>query len=203
MTPRPPDVAAILLAAGESTRMGEMKALLPWKSGESLLASQVKALAETAYRPIIVVLGHLAQRLREELARAPQTVIVENPRYHEGRSTSIIAGVQALPRSVGAVLIASVDQPRSLSLLASLRESWLAQRPLLAIPSLNGRAGHPPLFDAALIPELLAVTEGTEGLREIVSRHRKERLLVPVNDPLALANLNTRNDYEAALRTSP
>ncbi len=202
MTASSPTVAAVLLAAGESTRMGEMKALLPWTSGQSLLAHQAHALAEAGYAPIVVVLGHLGERLREELRSAPQAIVVENLRYREGRATSIVAGLRALPPGVGAVLIVSVDQPRSGALLSALRGAWLTERPLLAAPSFEGRAGHPPLFSAALLPELLGVTEEREGLREVVARHRERRLLVPVDDSLALTNLNTRDDYEAALKVA-
>ncbi len=202
MTTHRPQVAAVLLAAGESTRMQEMKALLPWTSGQSLLAHQAHALVGAGYYPVVVVLGHLADRLREEIKGASGVVVVENPRYREGRTTSIVAGLRALPPGVYGVLIVSVDQPRSDALLASLRGAWLAERPLLAVPSLDGRAGHPPLFDAALLPELLAITEEGEGLREVVSRHREERLFVPTRDPLTLTNLNTRDDYDAALKTS-
>ena len=182
--------------------MHEMKALLPWTSGRSLLAHQARALTEAGYDPLVVVLGHLADRMREELRGAPQAIIAENPRYREGRTTSIVAGLRALPLDVGAVLIVSVDQPRSHALLTSLRGAWLAKRPSIAAPSLDGRAGHPPLFTAGLMPELLAVSEEFEGLREVVARHREERLLVPTNDPLTLTNLNTREDYEAALKAA-
>ena len=202
MTTHRPQVAAVLLAAGESTRMQEMKALLPWTSGRSLLAHQARALVGAGYYPVIVVLGHLADRLREEVADARHTFVVENPRYREGRTTSIVAGLRALPPGADGVLIVSVDQPRSDALLASLRGAWLAEQPLLAVPSLDGRAGHPPLFAASLLPDLFAVTEEGEGLREVVSRYRQERLLVPTRDPLTLTNLNTRADYEAALKAS-
>ena len=200
MTGNGPRVAAVLLAAGESTRMHEMKALLPWLGGRSLLAHQAHALAEAGYEPIVVVLGHLAERLRQVLTGPEPMQIVENPRYREGRTTSITAGLRALPDDIAAVLIVSVDQPRSGALLARLREAWLAQRPPIAVPSLDGNAGHPPLFDTALLPELRAITEEGQGLREVVSRHRAERVLVPVDDPLTLTNLNTREQYEAALR---
>ena len=200
MTGNGPRVAAVLLAAGESTRMHEMKALLPWLGGRSLLAHQAHVLAEAGYEPIVVVLGHLAERLRQVLTGPEPMQIVENPRYREGRTTSITAGLRALPDDVAAVLIVSVDQPRSGALLARLREAWLAARPAIAVPSLDGNAGHPPLFDTALLPELRAITEEGQGLREVVSRHRAERVLVPVDDPLTLTNLNTREQYEAALR---
>ncbi|MEX2599475.1 MAG: hypothetical protein WD533_07455, partial [Dehalococcoidia bacterium] len=64
---------------------------------------------------------------------------------------------------------------------------------------LDGRGGHPPLFAGTLIPELLQVREETEGLRSVVQAHEGERLFVPVDDPLTLTNLNTPDDYQAAL----
>ena len=200
MTTNEPRVAAVLLAAGESSRMHEMKALLPWVNGKPLLTHQAHALAEAGYDPIVAVLGHLAGRLRLALTGPGPVQIVENPRYREGRATSITAGLRALPDDVAGVLIVSVDQPRSGELLSRLREAWLASRRAIVVPSLDGAAGHPPLFDASLLPELRAVTEERQGLREVVSRHRAERLLVPVDDPLTLTNLNTREQYETALR---
>ena len=192
-----PHVAAVLLAAGESTRMNEMKALLPWTSGKSLIAHQAQALGAADYSPVVVVLGHLADRLRQEIEGQP-VIIVENPRYRRGRTTSVVAGIGALPSSVDALLIVSVDQPRSVELLRTLREWWSAARSPIAVPSLDGRPGHPPLFSASLLPELCAISEARQGLREVVSRHRNERLLVPVEDPLTLVNLNTREEYDAA-----
>ena len=191
--------AAVLLAAGESTRMHQPKALLPWQRGLSLLAWQVQTLADAGYEPIVVLLGHEADRLRAELPQAPAVTTVVNDRYQEGRATSVVAGVEALPEGIDAVLVISVDQPRSVALLKTLREAWTAARPPVAVPAYAGKAGHPPLFSAALLPELRNVTEAKQGLREVVARHRAARLLVSVDDPLALTNLNTPEDYEAAL----
>ena len=90
-----------------------------------------------------------------------------NERYQDGRSTSIVAGLRPLPLPrTEAVLVASVDQPRSVELLLALREAWERKRPPIAVPSLNHRVGHPPLFSAALLPELLGVTEEQEDTEE-------------------------------------
>ena len=195
-----PRVAAVLLAAGESARMHEMKALLPWVSGRPLLAYQAQTLRDAGFNPIVTVLGHLADRLRQEVASMAHVEVVENPRYPGGtldlhRDRVAHAAVR---RRGGAH---HIGRPAALRWIAdvSLREAWLIARPAVAVPSLDGHAGHPPLFDAALLPELLSVTEERQGLREVVSRHRDERLLVPVDDPLTLTNLNTRAEYEAAL----
>ena len=192
-------VAAVLLAAGESTRMGQPKALLPWV-GRSLLAHHVYALADAAYGPIIVVLGHDAERLRPEVPALASVSVTVNPRYKEGRATSVVRGLQEVPAEATGVLVISVDQPRPATLLRRLREAFEEAHPVMAVPAYRGSAGHPPLFSAFLVPELLAVTEERQGLREVVTRHRHERLLVESDTPLALTNLNTQADYEEALR---
>ena len=195
-----PRVAAVLLAAGESTRMGEPKALLPWR-GQPLIAYQVSALHEAGYAPLVVVLGHDAERVADAIpAHIPLEAAV-NPRYAQGRTTSIVVGVlHLLEEAVDGLLIASVDQPRSIAMLRTLREAFEREQPQIAVPSLDGRPGHPPLFSGGLLPELLQVTEGTEGLRQVMRNFHEGRLLVPVDDPLTLTNLNTREEYEAALR---
>ena len=193
-------VAAVLLAAGESTRMGEPKALLPWVDGEPLVSYQVHALHEAGYAPIVVVLGHDPYAVDNALPDDVDVTAIVNDRFQMGRTTSIMAGVLhlAAPDTDG-VLIISVDQPRSVEMLRTLREAWESEQPSIAIPSLDGKGGHPPLFDAGLIPEILQVNEKEEGLRQVMRNFADRRLFVPVNDPLTLTNLNTREDYDAAL----
>ncbi len=195
-----PRVAAVLLAAGRSTRMGEPKALLPWM-GQPLIAHHVTALHEAGYGPLVVVLGHDAERIAGAVPHHVAVDAVVNPAYERGRTTSIVAGVARLrDADVDGVLVASVDQPRSAGMLRTLREAFERERPQIAVPSLGGRAGHPPLFSGSLLPELLRVSEETEGLRQVMRDFHDGRLLVPVDDPLTLTNLNTHEEYEAALK---
>ena len=105
-----PETAALLLAAGESRRMGQLKALLPWK-GSTLLAHQISALSGAGIGRIVVVLGHRFEELKSELARLPEVKDspepadpkgrvevswVVNPDYPQGKTTSIKAGLKAL-----------------------------------------------------------------------------------------------------------
>ena len=195
-----PNVAAVLLAAGESTRMQQPKALLPWLRDEPLISYQVHALDNAGYGPIIVVLGHNPYQVNDALPDDVYSTAIVNDRYKMGRSTSIVTGVLrvATPDTDG-LLIISVDQPRSVTMLRTLREAWEQNQPYVAIPSLEGKSGHPPLFSGGLIPELLQVTEEEEGLRQVMRNFADERLFVTVDDPLTLTNLNTPEDYEAAL----
>ena len=200
-------VAVVVLAAGESSRMGEPKALLAWPPSPwphaTLLSHAVLSALEAGYAPVIIVLGHDAETLRPCVPPGESVRVVVNERYAEGRATSIACGIAALAGdSIDGVLISSVDQPRSAELLRTLREAWEAARPRppLAAPTYGGKTGHPPLFDAALLPELLRVSEERQGLREVTARHYAERLAVPSEDALATLNVNTPEDYERALR---
>jgi molybdenum cofactor cytidylyltransferase len=198
-----PTVAAVLLAAGESSRMGENKALLPWTDGEPLIAYQTRVLREAGYDPIVVVLGHDPYAVNDAIPEDIDLIAVVNDRYQQGRTSSIVTGVLEIATpETDAFAILSVDQPRSAGMLRTLREAWERERPYIAIPTLDGRGGHPPLFDGGLITEVLQVTEEEEGLRQVMRNFADGRLFVPVDDPLTCTNLNTREDYEAALRVA-
>ena len=181
--------------------MEDLKALLPWEGGRSLLACGVSNLLDAGYDPVVVVVGHEAERLTQELPSDPRVTAVFNPRYAMGRTTSIVVGVlEMMSAGVSGFVLASVDQPRAAAMLRTLREAFEHDRAEIVVPALDGKPGHPPLFHAGLIPELLQVTEEPEGLRQVMRNFADERVFVPVDDPLTLVNLNTKADYEAALR---
>ena len=193
-------VAAILLAAGESTRMVEPKQLLEWK-GVPLIQYQVKQLCDTPAQEIVVVLGHKAEEflpLVEHLGGPPRVRSVVNPDYAVGKTTSIKAGLSGLQWGPMAVMLLAVDQPRPGWLLRRLLEEHLQKRNIISVPSYRGKHGHPPVFDGSLIPELMAISEERQGIREVIERHREELRDVPVEAPIALSNLNTLEDYRRA-----
>ena len=189
--------AAILLAAGASSRMGSPKALLDW-GGRPLVAAQVAALAAAGCDPVIVVLGSQAGAVRRALPRGARWTI--NGAWREGRAGSIRAGARAAPRHAERVVVASVDQPCSASAVRALVEALGANREArIAVPRHGGRNGHPPVFDAALLPELRRASERGEGLREARRRWRERTIFVEVEDAGVLLNLNTAEDYRRAL----
>ena len=163
--------------------MGQPKALLPWR-GTTLLRYCLGELPSP-----IVVLGHRA----DELAPLAGERYVVNERYHEGRATSIAAGVAALPPGTEAVLIASVDQPRP---RAAIEAIVAAHRGGITRPVHRGEHGHPPLFDRSLFPELRAVAEESEGMKSLLRRHAVHD--VEIDDPIVLVNLNTPEEYARA-----
>ncbi|MDE3076544.1 MAG: nucleotidyltransferase family protein [Chloroflexota bacterium] len=191
-------IAGLLLAAGESSRMGRLKALLPWR-GKTLLETQVEALLAAGAGPIVVVLGHRADELRSVVPARADVRVTLNERYQQGRATSVVAGAHAAPPEAAAIVVASVDQPLDEDVLRRMIAAHDRTGAAVVIPSFEGRQGHPPLFDGRLLPELLQVTEAQGGLREIVTRHADEIEYLPVSTAIVRVNLNSPEDYAAAL----
>jgi molybdenum cofactor cytidylyltransferase len=202
------DVVALLLAAGESERMGAPKALLDWH-GQPLLSYQLQQIQKSRLNECVVVLGKDAARL-ERLVNSPmrpgwKARSVYNPRYRDGKCASIEAGLAALPAPPDGILIASVDQPLSArllnALLLSAEAEWdrceAAGRRTIIVPAFHGRAGHPVLFSANLFGELLGICEETLGLKAVVRRKPGRVLLLPWDDAGVLLNLNTPVDLGA------
>ncbi|MXX31480.1 MAG: nucleotidyltransferase family protein [Chloroflexi bacterium] len=198
-TKRNPMIAAILLAAGESARMGRPKQLLDW-GGTPLVTAQVETLLAAGCRPVVVVLGAHEQRVRSAIPVRADVQIATNRQWSTGRASSIRAGARAVPSSVDAVLVSAVDQPTRPEVVTRLSEA-LQSNPTarIAVPRHDGRNGHPPLFDASLLPELQSVAERHEGLREVRRRHAEHTMFVNVDDPIVTLNLNTPEAYQNAL----
>jgi molybdenum cofactor cytidylyltransferase len=193
-------LTAVLLAAGESTRMGQLKALLTW-DGTPLLRYQAMALLAAPVERLVVVLGYRAAELESLVPSGARVRIVHNPDYASGKVSSIVAGVDTAGVS-SHVLILGVDQPRPAGLIQRVARAHLAGRHAITVAAYQGRRGHPVLFAPTLRPQLLALDEATEGLRAVLRAHSADVHLVETEDALALVNLNTLEDYVAALRLS-
>ena len=193
-------VGALLLAAGESSRMGALKALLPWGC-KNLLIHQVTVLNQAALRPIIVVTGHRACELKSSLANYPQVHTVFNTRYREGKTTSIKAGLAALRKSNPvAILVLNVDQPRSINVIQLLVKEHQRNSSLITIPTYAGKSGHPVIFSSTLLEELSNISEETQGLKAVVLRNAKNTNYMAVDSREVLFDLNTDEDYLRALK---
>ncbi|HEY9898527.1 MAG TPA: nucleotidyltransferase family protein [Pantanalinema sp.] len=187
-------VAAVVTAAGFSSRMGSPKALLDWH-GKPLLQHQMDGLA--GFGEVIVVLGHEAERIRSELRLGANCRVVVNPSYPQGRASSLRAGFEALATAPQAVLVVGVDQPFSAESLDLLLAAMEPETPI-ALPVAAGRRGHPALFAGRLLDELRRVTEEGEGLRAVVRSHPVRE--VPVSGPFL--DLNRPQDYAEAIVAS-
>jgi molybdenum cofactor cytidylyltransferase len=189
-------VAAILLAAGESTRMGRLKQLLPW-DGVPLVAWQVSQLRKAGADEVVVVLGHAAGDVARALPAEGRAVV--NPDFKQGRATSLRHGAEALDDDTEAVLILSVDQPRPAWLSRRLIERWREDQSPVVSPRFSDGYGHPILLDGSLLAELRRVQDETLGLRAVIDRHLDAAVAIAIDSDAINVDLNTPDDYEAAL----
>ena len=176
--------------------MGRPKPLLPWR-GETLVESQIRALLEGGADEVVVVLGHRADEIAPRVKSAGARAVV-NPRYRDGRASSIKVGLSAISESAAHIVILGVDQPRTAAIVSRAVESHLTADALITSPRVGGRGGHPLIFSALLLPELRRISECQQGLREVFERHRAEINAVHVDDPMARLDLNTPQAYARA-----
>ena len=181
--------------------MGHPKALLDWQ-GVPLVQYQVRSLIASGVGQVIVVLGHKAESIRPLVEIEPGAEVVVNLRYKTGKSSSVRAGLKMLNSETEHVMIISVDQPRSPKLLSEVLEAHLQHSSAITYPVYQGRGGHPVLFSLGLLPELIGVSEAKMGLREVIERHSAEVNRVPVDDPEAILDLNTVEDYRKAVEST-
>ena len=193
------EVGAVLLAAGESTRMRQLKALLPWE-GATLLEHQVDALGQGGCTDIVVVLGHRHQELAPLLQGRPRARWVHNPDYRQGKTTSLKAGLRTFGELLpGFILVLNVDQPRGAATIRQVIDRHSGGDALMTVPCYQGKGGHPIAIASALFPELADITEETEGLKAVMRRHTADTRRVELDSPDLLLDLNTPEDYQRGL----
>ena len=189
------EVAAILLAAGRSERMGAFKPLLPF-GDKTVIENCIDYLRRGGVETIVVVLGHRAGDVRRQLANTPVRFVI-NPDPESEMSVSIACGVQDLPEGTRATLIALTDQPAiPPEVVATLIETWKATGAKLIVPEYEGRGGHPVLVDLGFRDELLTLDQ-KRGLRALFDAHREQVRRVPVESPYIARDIDTWDDYRA------
>jgi molybdenum cofactor cytidylyltransferase len=186
-------ISAILLAAGESNRMGQPKQLLPF--GQSTIVERtIDNLLNSAVSETIVVLGYRDEEIRKTIAGKPVKLVI-NPDYQQGMSTSIIAGLKQVDKRARAVLIALSDQPFVDSqIITSLVQAFIANKRGIIIPVYQGRRGNPVIFAIKYKGELLNL-KGDVGGREIIKLHPDDVLEVAVNCEGVLLDIDTMENY--------
>lgn len=197
-----PRIAAVILAAGRSSRMGGRNKLLAELDGRPLIARTVSAVLASRARPILVVTGHDAQALRAALAGvADQIAFVHNDAHEGGLGSSLRAGVAALDADVEAALIVLADMPRLRAaqidaVAAAFRSD--AERDICA-PFFAGRRGNPVLFPARCFPALRSLT-GDRGGRDLLRDQAERVVAVEVDGDGVLADVDTPEELAAAQR---
>jgi len=190
-------ISAILLAAGESKRMGEPKQLMPFSRG-TMVEQTVDNLLNSTVDEVIVVVGHRAEEVIKTIVTKPVKLAV-NPDYQQGMSTSIIAGLRLVDSRAQAVMLALGDQPLVDSqTINRLIDEFYNHNKGIAIPTYRGRRGHPVIF-AIKYREKLLELKGDIGGRQIIKDHPDDILEITVDSEGVITDIDTRNDYQSRL----
>ena len=193
-------ISAILLAAGESKRMGELKQLmLLGLGGKTILEHSIDNLLSSRVSEVIVVLGYEAEAVAEKIANRPVKIAI-NSAYREGMSTSIVRGLDLVDDRARAVMLALADQPFiDCQIINRLIDEFDTHNKGIVVPVYKGRSGHPIIFDMKYKDELLAL--GSQGqAREIKNGHPEDLLRVLFDSEKIIIDIDTVQDYERARR---
>jgi molybdenum cofactor cytidylyltransferase len=197
---RAPSLCGVILAAGQSSRMGRPKALLPWRQG-SFLSSAIQALSPFSDL-VIVVAGRNAEELRPTVDSLGAFLVV-NPEPERGQFSSLQAGLQeVLNRGRDSAILTLVDRPApDVATISHLRDEFLRQINAGAwavVPSFQGKHGHPIFLTREMLGAFLDAPVESNA-REIRNQHQDRLVYIDVTDPLVTANINTPEDYEKLL----
>lgn len=194
------NVAGLILAAGESQRMGSPKALLRY--GPETFLDTLTALFSQRCSPVIVVLGANAGQIRAAATR-PATFGV-NPDYARGMTTSLQCGLRAVPPDAEGVLFTLVDHPAvsPATLDALLAPLDPCHAPLVRVPRYGSKRGHPIWFSNELTPEFLALP-ADGAARDVVARHVDRTEYLDLDDPGIVADIDSPEDYRALTGVRP
>jgi molybdenum cofactor cytidylyltransferase len=187
-------VVAVVLSAGESSRMGRPKALLP--VGETFFLERiVTALRAAKVEKILVVLGHNAAALGEKIKQLPVEVLV-NPNYSLGQLSSLHVALRALENTaVDGIVLHLVDHPFiDPNLVNRMIDAFYVSKKLIVVPVCRGRRGHPVIFARELFTELLAAPLD-HGAKTVVRAHAPETLEVVTDDEGITCDIDTPEDY--------
>jgi xanthine dehydrogenase accessory factor len=187
-------LSAIVLAAGEAKRFGRCKQLIPL-GGKTLLEHVLGNLRRSKIDDVVVVLGAYADEIREQV-RFENERLVSNPDYAGGMSTSIQAGLRALPATADAAMIVLADQPFvTAATLDALAAEYERTRASVVLPTYNGFRGNPVIVDRALFAEMMNL-RGDIGCRSVFGDHADSIVKVAVEDQGVVTDIDTQQDLD-------
>ena len=189
-------ISAIVLAAGQSTRMGgENKLLLPFRD-TTIMETIVAAVTGSQVGETIVVVGHEADRVRERLTRWP-VAVVENPHFAEGMGSTLKAGLASASKNAAGYMICLTDLPlvESADFDRLIRAFRDAGQQRIVVPFHEGQRGNPVIFPVRFREEVLATRGPVAGCRGIVARYPEAVLEIEMGSRNFLRDIDTLEDY--------
>lgn len=191
-------LSAILLAAGESRRMGMFKQLLDY-GGKTFVECCVDNLLASRVGEVVVVTGHRDADVRRALGDR-NIRFAFNADYKEGMSSSLKRGALALNEDTEALLIALADQPQITSpIINHVISVYESTKPLIVVPTYDGRNGHPVIISARLKADILGV-DPEVGLRQVVHANQQDVVYAPVDSQSVLVDFDYPEDYAKVSR---
>ena len=189
---RAPRIGAIVLAAGQSRRMGRINKLLAEVDGVPMVTRAADAAKASKATPVIVVTGHEAQRVRGALGRKRKIVVVHNPDYAEGLSTSLCAGLDVMPGEIDGVLVCLGDMPRiKATHLNRLIDAFNpTEGRTICVPTFNGKRGNPVLFAKRYFVEMRTIA-GDVGARHLIGEYANDVAEVEMDDEAVLTDVDS------------
>jgi molybdenum cofactor cytidylyltransferase len=184
-------IAAVVLAAGRSTRMGGSNKLLAEIGGRPLVRIAAEEALASRARPVIVVTGHERERVEGALAGLPVR-LVHNPDFAQGLGTSLRAGITAVPAEADGAIVCLGDMPQvDAALIDRLIAAFDPEKGALAVvPTIDGRRGNPVLWSRRFFPDLMAI-EGDVGARNLIGRYGEAVVEVALAGKAALIDVDT------------
>ena len=191
----PASIGGILLAAGKSSRFGQMKQLINYH-GKPLIRYIAKTALTAGLSPVIAVTGFEAASVTQAIEDLPITITL-NHRWQDGQSSSLQAGLRCMPKGTSAVLFLLVDQPQvTVSLIKALSRFFDAEKAPIIAPIVNGQRTNPVLFEKVTFPELMKI-RGDVGGKMIFDKF--EEKFLPWHDERLLLDLDTPDDINKIL----
>ncbi|MGP0088466.1 MAG: NTP transferase domain-containing protein [Xanthobacteraceae bacterium] len=189
--------AALLLAAGRSTRMGGPNKLLAEVGGKPLVRITAEQALASRASPVIVVTGHQRELVESALAGLPVR-FVHNPDFAQGLATSLKAGIGVLPADTDGVIVCLGDMPQiSAKLIDALISAFDPEKgALIVVPTLGGRRGNPVLWSRRFFADLVAL-DGDVGARHLIGRYPEALAEMPVTDQAVLVDIDTPDALHA------
>ncbi len=190
-------VAAVLLAAGRSTRMGAVNKMLAEIGGKSLVRIAAEQALASRAQPVIVVTGHQCEKVEAALKGLPLR-LVHNPNFSEGLGTSLKAGIASVPQEADAAIVCLADMPQvDAALMDRLIAAFDPERgALVVVPSIDGRRGNPVVWSRRFFHDLMSI-QGDVGARHLIGNYTEAVIEVPVSGDAALTDVDTPESLSA------
>lgn len=185
-------IAAIVLAAGRSSRMGARNKLLELVDGKPIIERVVSVALQSGAKPVIVVAGFEADRIAEAL-HGQDVITVNNPDFERGLSTSLQAGLAALPPDCAGAMILLGDMPQIKPSDIAALISAAKTREAICVPVNDGKVGNPILWGAAYFAEMMQLT-GDAGAKQLLAKHPQRVVQVPIASDGIFTDIDAPSD---------